>query len=867
VYILRADRVTATQRDVLQSVARVVLSSRRGTLADQVARAQRPDAAPPAPPRRAAVAPTAVTARRPDLELFNGLGGFERDGREYVTVLDAGRWTPSPWINVIANAGFGFQVSESGSGYTWSVNSRENQLTAWSNDPVSDPPGETIYVRDEETGDLWGPTALPIHEGASPYVIRHGQGYTRFDHVSHGIALELLQLVALDDPIKISRLTLTNESGRPRRLSVTAYVEWVLGVSRHAAAPFVVTEIDGKTGAMFARNAWRREFGGRVAFADLGGTQAAWTADRTEFLGRNGTPDHPAALAPRRRLSGRVGAGLDPCSALQTTIELAAGGRAEVVFFLGEAANPEEARGLIVRYRTHDVAAALRAVGERWDAVLGTVQVKTPDRSMDILLNRWLLYQTLACRVWARSALYQAGGAYGFRDQLQDVMALAVAEPALARQHVLRAAARQFVEGDVQHWWHPPGGRGVRTRISDDLVWLPYVVAQYVEVAGDGAVLDEVVPFLEGPKLAVGQAESYFEPRASDERGTLFEHCARALDHSLTAGPHGLPLMGTGDWNDGMNEVGAEGKGESVWLGWFLHTVLSQWADLADARGEGKRAERWRSYVHALKESLEREAWDGHWYRRAYFDDGTPLGAAVNDACRIDSIAQSWSVISAAADPARRERAMAAVDEHLVRRADGVVLLFTPPFDDTSLEPGYVKGYVPGVRENGGQYTHAAIWSVIAFAALGDGDKAAELFAMLNPINHASTEAGVQRYKVEPYVVAADVYAEPPHVGRGGWTWYTGSAGWMYRAGLESILGFRLRGTRLVVDPCIPRAWHGFELVFRYGSARYDLVVENPRNASRGVSSVEVDGVFLDGDLSIGLADDRKTHRIRIVLG
>ncbi len=867
VYILRADRVTATQRDVLQSVARAVLSNRRGTLADQMARAQRPDAAPPAQPRRLAVAPANVTAWGPDLELFNGLGGFERDGREYVTVLDEGRWTPSPWINVIANAGFGFQVSESGSGYTWSVNSRENQLTAWSNDPVSDPPGETIYVRDEETGDLWGPTALPIHEGASPYVIRHGQGYTRFDHVSHGIALELLQLVALDDPIKISRLTLTNESGRPRRLSVTAYVEWVLGVSRHAAAPFVVTEIDGKTGAMFARNAWRREFGARVAFADLGGTQAAWTADRTEFLGRNGTPDHPAALAPRRRLSGRVGAGLDPCSALQTTIELAAGSRAEVVFFLGEAANPEEARELIVRYRTRDVAAALRAVGERWDEVLGTVQVKTPDRSMDILLNRWLLYQTLACRVWARSALYQAGGAYGFRDQLQDVMALAVAEPALARQHVLRAAARQFVEGDVQHWWHPPSGRGVRTRISDDLVWLPYVVAQYVEVAGDGAVLDEVVPFLEGPKLAVGQAESYFEPRASDERGTLFEHCARALDRSLTAGPHGLPLMGTGDWNDGMNEVGAEGKGESVWLGWFLHTVLSEWAGLADARGEGKRAERWRSYVNALKEALEREAWDGHWYRRAYFDDGTPLGAAVNDACRIDSIAQSWSVISAAADPARRERAMAAVDEHLVRRADGVVLLFTPPFDDTSLEPGYIKGYVPGVRENGGQYTHAAIWSVIAFAALGDGDKAAELFAMLNPITHARTEAGVQRYKVEPYVVAADVYAEPPHVGRGGWTWYTGSAGWMYRAGLESILGFRLRGTRLVVDPCIPRAWPGFELVFRYGSARYDLVVENPRDASRGVSSVEVDGVSLDGDLSIGLADDRKTHRIRIVLG
>ena len=869
VYIVRADRMTAAQRDVLQSVARAVLSSRRGTLAEQMARAQRPDAVPPAPPRRPAAAkPSAALAvPRTDLELWNGFGGFAADGREYVTVLGEGRWTPSPWINVIANPSFGFQVSESGSGYTWAVNSRENQLSAWSNDPVSDPPGETIYVRDEETGDLWGPTALPIREEASPYVIRHGQGYTRFEHVSHGISLELLQLVPLDDSIKISRLTLTNESGRPRRLSVTAYVEWVLGVSRHAAAPFVVTEIDATTGAMFARNAWRREFGARVAFADLGGIQTTWTADRTEFLGRNRSLDHPVALEARHRLSGRVGAGLDPCSALQATIELPARGRAEVVFFLGEAATPEQARELIARYRTCDVAAVLRAVGDRWDEVLGTVQVKTPDRSMDLLLNRWLLYQTLACRVWARSAFYQAGGAYGFRDQLQDVMALAVAEPALARQHVLRAAARQFGEGDVQHWWHPPSGRGVRTRISDDLLWLPYVVAQYVEVAGDGAVLDEVVPFLEGPKLAVGQSESYFEPRASDERGTLFEHCALALDHSLTVGTHGLPLMGTGDWNDGMNEVGAEGKGESVWLGWFLHAVLSQWADLADARGEGKRAARWRGYVGALKESLEREAWDGGWYRRAYFDDGTPLGASVNDACRIDSIAQAWSVISGAGDPTRRERAMAAVDELLVRRADGVVLLFTPPFDDTSLEPGYIKGYVPGVRENGGQYTHAAIWSAIAFAALGDGDKASELFAILNPINHSSTEAGVQRYKVEPYVVAADVYAEPPHVGRGGWTWYTGSAGWMYRAGLESILGFRLRGARLLVDPCIPRAWHGFEMVFRYRSARYDLVVDNPQGVSRGVSSVEVDGVSLDGDLSIRLVDDRKTHLVRIVLG
>jgi cyclic beta-1,2-glucan synthetase len=869
VYIVRADRMTAPQCEALQCAARAVLSSRRGTLAEQLTRAQRADLTRVAPRRRPpAPKPTPDVALPPsDLERFNGLGGFEADGREYVTILAAGRWTPAPWINVIANPRFGFQVSESGSGYTWSVNSRENQLTPWSNDPVSDPPGESIYVRDEETGDLWGPTALPIREGSSPYVIRHGQGYTRFEHVSHGVSLELLQLVPLDDSVKISRLTLTNESGRPRRLSVTAYVEWVLGASRSAAGPFVVTAIDGTTGAMFARNAWRREFGDRVAFADLGGAHTAWTADRTEFLGRHGSPDHPAALTHGYRLSGRVGAGLDPCSALQAAIELPAGGRAEIVFFLGEAASPEQARELILRYRSRDVAAVLRAVGERWDELLGTVQVKVPDRSMALMLNRWLLYQTVSCRLWARSAFYQAGGAYGFRDQLQDAMALTVAEPELTRQHVLGAAARQFGEGDVQHWWHPPGGRGVRTRISDDLLWLPYVVARYVEVAGDGAVLDEVVPFLEGPKLAVGQPESYFEPRVSDERGTLFEHCARALDHSLTTGTHGLPLMGTGDWNDGMNEVGAEGKGESVWLGWFLHAILPEWAALADARGEGKRAERWRRYVGALTESLEREAWDGHWYRRAYFDDGTPLGAAVNDACRLDSIAQSWSVISGAADPARRARAMAAVDEHLVRRADGLVLLFTPPFDDTLLEPGYIKGYVPGVRENGGQYTHAAIWSAIAFAMLGDGDRAAELFAMLNPINHASTAAGVERYKVEPYVVAADVYAEPPHVGRGGWTWYTGSAGWMYRAGLESILGFRLRGAQLVIDPCIPRAWPGFELVFRYRSARYDIVVANPAGVSRGVSSVEVDGVCLDGDPSIRLADDGTTHRVRIVLG
>jgi cyclic beta-1,2-glucan synthetase len=869
VFIVRADLMTVSQRDVLLAVARAVLLSRRGTLAEQVVRAERADTIPRSVPRAMPkgadlASPPAAPA---DLEFFNGLGGFADEGREYVVTLDAERSTPAPWINVVANADFGFQVSESGSGYTWSVNSRENQLTAWSNDPVSDPAGEILYIRDDETGELWTPTAHPIRHEKGTYVARHGQGYSRFIHESHGIALELLQLVALDDPVKIARLTLTNSSDRPRRLSVTAYVEWVLGAARTAAAPFVVTEIDPHTGAMLARNPWSLDFGARVAFADLGGRQTAWTADRTEFLGRHGSTRHPAALEGERALSGRVGTGLDPCGALQTSVELVPGERAEIVFLLGQAAARETAEQMIVRYRTCDVDLLLAEVVDHWDAVLGTVQVRTPDRSLDLLLNRWLIYQTLACRVWARSAFYQAGGAYGFRDQLQDVAALTLARPDVARAHILRSAARQFVEGDVQHWWHPPAGRGVRTRIADDRLWLPYVVRRYLDVTDDRGVLDDVVPFLAAPPLAAGQAEAYFAPRRAVDTGTLFEHCTRAIEQSLSVGSHGLPLMGTGDWNDGMNRVGIGGKGESVWLGWFLHTVLIEWAELAGERGERSRAAAWLGHAHALRAALERAGWDGDWYRRAYFDDGTPLGSATGDACRIDSIAQSWSVLSGAAVADRARRAMAAVEKHLVRRADQLVLLCAPPFDVTALDPGYIKGYPPGVRENGGQYTHAAIWSVMALAALGDGDKAGELFAMLNPIRHARTPASAARYRLEPYVVAADVYAEASHVGRGGWSWYTGSAGWMYRAGLESLLGFRVRGARLVLDPCIPRAWPTFSIAFRYRSARYEILVENPQGLSRGVSSVELDGVSLDGPADIGLADDGKAHRLRIVLG
>ncbi|HVP29069.1 MAG TPA: glucoamylase family protein [Myxococcota bacterium] len=867
-FVLRTDLVSEQTRGVLRSAARAVLLSRRGSLAEQVKRIEDQEPVPaPRPPREPESAPEAAAAR-PDLEFFNGLGGFAADGREYVTILGEGQWTPAPWINVVANPGFGFQVSAEGGGYTWAGNSRENQITPWSNDPVGDRPGEVLYVRDEDNGALFGPTALPIRDEAGPYVARHGQGYTRFEHASHGISLELLQYVAPADPIKISRLTLRNRSARTRRLSVTAYVEWALAASREVAAPFLVTEIDEATGAFLARNPWSLTRGERVAFADLAGRQLAVTGDRTEFLGRNGTLARPAALAGDTLLSGRVGAGLDPCAALQTWIELRPNERVEVVFLLGDAPTREEARALVARYRTADLDATFRAVVAGWDDVLERVQVKTPDRSLDLLLDRWLLYQTLACRVWARSAFYQASGAYGFRDQLQDGMALVVSRPALTREHLLRAAARQFAAGDVQHWWLPASGQGVRTRFADDAVWLPYAAAHYLAVTADRAVLDEPVPFLEGPELRDGEHESFFEPTISGRPATLYEHCARGLERSLEVGSHGLPLFGGGDWNDGMNRVGVEGKGESVWLGWFLHATLEAFAPLAEERGDAARATAWRRHALGLRQALEGEAWDGAWYRRGYFDDGTPLGSASSDECRIDSIAQSWGVISGAADAERAATAMASLEKRLVRREDGLVLLFTPPFDRTPHDPGYIKGYPPGIRENGGQYTHAAVWVAVAWAMLGDGDRAAEVLSLLNPIHHASTRAAVHRYKAEPYVTCADVYAEPPHVGRGGWTWYTGSAAWMYRAGLEWILGFRVRGTWLEIDPCVPKAWPRFEIAYRHGSARYEIAVENPAGVSRGVVRLELDGAPISGAKPrIPLADDGAIHRVRVVLG
>jgi cyclic beta-1,2-glucan synthetase len=782
-------------------------------------------------------------------------------------VLGEGQRTPAPWINVISNASFGFQVSVEGGGYTWSGNSRQHQLTPWSNDPVGDRPGEVIYLRDEDSGEVWGPTALPIRDERSSYLAAHGQGYSRFEHSAHEVDLHLLQFVPEHDTVKVSRLTIRNRSARKRRLTVTVYAEWVLGAARDHAAPFVATETDSASRALLARNPWSAEFGGRVAFLDMGGKQEACTGDRTEFLGRNGTLARPLALSRRVPLSDWTGAGRDPCGVLQAPVTLEADGACEIVVTLGEAATRAEALVLVERYRSADLDASLGAVTRAWDAILGTVQVTTPDRSMDLLLNRWLLYQTRSCRLLARSAFYQSSGAYGLRDQLQDGMAMTLACPEATRRHLLRAASRQFLEGDTQHWWLPPSGQGVRTRISDDRVWLAHAAAHYVRVSGDTAVLDEKVPFLEGASLHAGEDDSFFQPMVAEETASLFEHCARALDGALETGSHGLPLMGGGDWNDGMNRVGALGRGESVWLGWLLHPTLLAMASLAVARGETGRALRWTDHAETLRRSLEREAWDGAWYRRGYFDDGTPLGSASSEECRIDSIAQSWAVISGAADPVRAAAAMEAVHDRLVRRDAGLVLLFTPPFDRTPLDPGYIKGYPPGIRENGGQYTHAAAWTVIATAMLGDGDRAAALWSILNPIHRSATRVLAHRYKVEPYVTSADVYSEPPHSGRGGWTWYTGSAGWLYRAGLESLLGFRVEGDTLTIDPCIPKAWAEYEIRYRYGATNYEIRVENPNGVCRGISKAELDGVLTEGPgASLRLVDDGATHRVRVLL-
>ena len=864
IFVRPSDQISTEDRILLQSVARAIITDNRRSLEDQITRRGHVDITVPRlrlrRTHRVEPVPSAALPRH-DLRFFNGLGGFTPDGREYVITTAQGDVTPAPWVNVLANPHFGTVISESGQAYTWSENAHEFRLTPWHNDPVSDPSGEALYIRDEERGHFWSPTPLPSR-GATPYVSRHGFGYSVFEHMERGIRSELWVYVALDAPIKFMVLKVRNESGRSRKLSATGYVEWVLGDLRPKSAMHVVTELDAKSCALFARNPYHTEFGGRIAFFDVDETTRTISGDRTEFIGRNGTLRSPVAMT-RLRLSGKVGAGLDPCGAIQVPFELANGQEREIIFRLGVGRDAEDARNLVRRFRRPAAArGALEAVWQYWKHTLGAVHVDTPDQSLNVLTNGWLLYQTLACRLWARSGYYQSGGAFGFRDQLQDSMALIHSEPQLVRKQLLMSAARQFQEGDVQHWWHPPSGRGVRTRCSDDYLWLPLATCRYVLSTGDSGVLDEPIPFVEGRPVNQEEDSYYDLPGRSEKAVSVYEHCVRAILKSLTRGEHGLPLIGSGDWNDGMDMVGKHGRGESIWLGFFLYDVLMQFAKVAHLRGDLSFAERCQREAADLRQNIEQHGWDGEWYRRAYFDDGSPLGSVSNPECQIDSIAQSWSVLSGAGDVTRSRMAMDAVDRRLVRRDHALIQLLDPPFDKSHLNPGYIKGYVPGVRENGGQYTHAAIWAAMAFAALGDRRRAWELLAMINPVNHARSPEGVATYKVEPYVVAADVYALSPHNGRGGWTWYTGSAGWMYRLIVESLLGLRLEIDTLHVVPCLPADWKGFTIHYRYRETVYHITVLQTR-AGNGETSMRVDGIE-QHDKAIHLVDDRREHLVEV---
>ncbi len=851
-------------RTLIVASASILLNGTRGSLQQQLVASV--EGAPVPAFVAAGGGPEEPSRPLPFLELpyFNGMGGFTRDGREYAIYMKPGSTTPAPWVNVIANANFGTLVSESGLGFSWFGNSQTNRLTPWHNDPVSDPQSEVVYLRDDDIGAVWTPTALPRRE-KDAYRARHGHGYTVFEHNSHAIGQELTVFVptgeeGTGDPLKVCRLRLRNDSSRPRRITVTWFNDWVLGSSREDQQLHIQTSRDDASGAILARQYWSGSWRGQFAFAASSPKANSWSSDRVQVLGRGGSTGNPAALQ-RVRLDNRAGAGTDPCAALQTCVRLDRGQQIEVIFLLGYADTLEHVRALVERYQDPGrVESALQSTRQFWETTLGALQVRTPILSIDLLLNRWLLYQTISCRFWGRSALYQSGGAFGFRDQLQDSMAFVYAAPQIARTHILRAAARQFTEGDVQHWWHPENGMGVRTRCSDDLLWLPYVAARYASVTGDARIFEEQVPFIEGPPLAEKEQERMFTPGVSPQTARLWEHCTRAIDRAWQLGPHQLPLMGNGDWNDGMNLVGAEGKGESVWMGWFFCSVLEAFAQLAETRAnERPLASKWRAQATSLRRSVESAAWDGEWYLRAWFDDGSPLGSHTNEEARIDSLPQSWAVISGAADAVRARQAMDSADRFLVQEREKLVLLFAPPFDHSQPNPGYIMGYPPGLRENGGQYTHGSLWLALAWARLGEGRQAARLLQLMNPVELTRTPEDAARYRGEPYVAAADISNAKGRVGQCGWTWYTGSSGWMYRVWIEEVLGFRLRGERFTINPVIPPEWPGFDITYRHGKAVYEIAVRR----SSGAAGIELDGQAIAGGF-IEIDQTEATHQIAV---
>ncbi|MEL7567640.1 MAG: glucoamylase family protein [Dehalobacterium sp.] len=866
VFIVRGNILPEEDKILLFSCARLILRGEAGSIKFQLAKARQGDSLFKRKVFTGEKKEYVSKDSALNLLFYNGYGGFDAEGKEYVIRLKEGMHTPAPWINVVSNKDFGFLVTESGGGYTWAENSRENKLTPWSNDPVSDMPGEIYYIRDEDTGEIWTPTPLPVREKES-YTIRHGLGYSLFHHESHGIGQELKVFVPVDDPVKISLLKVENQGNDGRRLTLTYFIKPVLGVSEQVTQQFIAAEYLEDKGMLLLKNAHNHDFPGRVAYLTASEPITSFTTDEAEFVGGGGSLDAPEALKGEG-LSGNLVSGIYSCAALQVSVELPPGEVKELVFVLGEGKSHEEAELTGAKYRNIDRAKeSLNKAKESWKRRLNTIQVSTPDSSMNIMINYWFLYQVLSCRVWGRSAFYQSGGAFGFRDQLQDVLSLIYVEPGIVRNQILLHTAHQFVEGDVQHWWHPVArDKGVRTRFSDDLLWLPFVVGEYIDKTGDFELLHVEVPFLEDAPLKEGEQERYGIPRVSEEKASVYEHCLRAIKRALRFGDHGIPLMGSGDWNDGMSSVGSEGRGESVWLGWFICQTLKKFIPLCRWMKNEELGEEYRKISLKIAENIEEEAWDGSWYRRAYFDDGKPLGSSENSECKIDSLAQSWAVISGAGRKDRIHEAMTSLENYLIKEEEGLILLLTPPFDEGDLNPGYIKGYVPGVRENGGQYTHAAVWVIFAYTKLGMGDKAWALYHMINPVNHSRTSIETAVYKVEPYVMAADVYAVPPHVGRGGWTWYTGAASWMYKVGVEEILGFKKQGASLSIDPCIPKEWTEYKINYRYGETFYRIHVQNPLGVNKGVKTVFVDGKEKQ-DLTILLTDDQKEHQVQVIMG
>ncbi len=862
IFVRPIDQVTAEDRILFQAVARIIISDKKGILEDQVNK--RPTLKP-------AISKLIATSRYAelehdvqlpsDLQFFNGNGGFSADGKEYVILSAKDKRTPLPWINVLANPNFGTIISESGSSYTWLENAHEYRLTPWKNDPILDNSGEAFYIRDEESGRFWSPMGLPML-GQSACITRHGFGYSSFEYAEDGIHSHVNVHVDNEAPVKFVTVTIANKSDRSRKLSATGYVQWILGELRSKSVMHISTEYDAINKVLIARNRYNADFQNYVAFFEVDNSNFTYTTDRNEFIGRNGTLQNPEAMG-RTHLSGKTGACLDSCAAIQVAFDLEPGSEQKIVFKIGAGKDINEALTTIKHFKVSASAdQSLSQVKEFWSKTLGTIQVNTPDPSVNILANGWLLYQVLACRLWGRSGLYQSGGAFGFRDQLQDVLALMHAQPELTRQQILTCASRQFREGDVQHWWHPPTGRGVRTLCSDDFLWLPFVASRYVNTTGDITVLNEQISYLQGRRLNV-EEESYYDlPILSDDRATVYDHCKRAIEHALRFGEHGLPLMGSGDWNDGMNMVGIHGKGESVWLAFFLYDVLNRFIKVATLQGDLVFVSECEKQATLLIQNINTHAWDGEWYKRAYFDDGTPLGTKTNDECKIDAISQSWSVLSNGGEVDRSITSMKSANEFLINRDKGIIQLLEPPFDVSELNPGYIKGYVPGVRENGGQYSHAAIWMVMAFAKLGDHEKTSELLKMINPIHHGTTADQVSKYKVEPYVMAADVYGVAPHIGRGGWTWYTGSAGWMYQLILESFLGFKREGNTLQFNPCIPKEWKSFSLVYRFEETDYTIHVHQDGSDKK---TLQLDGV-VQTDSTLQMTNDRNNHEVKLYL-